>query len=101
MGLFRSRRSRLDTLIANAEELMENIGDGASPHVRALTRELRSSLPAIKRQARGYAQRGNAAAREAGQFAVGRARQYPWVTLLVGAAVAVYALNASLGSQRE
>ena len=101
MGFFKPRRSRLETLVANAEELLENIGDVASPHVRALKRELRSSLPVVKRQVRGYARLGTAAARDAGEYAVGRAREYPWVTLLVGAAVAVYALNATLGSRRD
>ena len=101
MGLFRSRRSRLDTLVANAEELLDNISDVASPHVRALKRELRSSLPVVKRQVRGYALRGASAARDAGDFAVSRAREYPWVTLMVGAAVAAYALNAALGNRRD
>lgn len=101
MRLFKARRSRLETLVSNAEELLESIGDVANPHVRALKRELRSSLPVVKRQVRTYAKRSAAAARDAGDFAVSSARQYPWLTLLVGAAVAVYAVNATLGDRKD
>ena len=79
----------MSDLVADAEDLLEKIGDSTEPKVKELRGRLEDSLIGMREQLKEQVRASTESFEEVAQAVVKVVRENPWIALAAGTAVAV------------
>ena len=79
----------MSDLVADAEDLLEKMGDSTEPKVKELRGRLEDSLQGMRQQLKEQVRASTESFEEVAQTVVKVVRENPWIALAAGTAVAV------------
>lgn len=79
----------MSDLVADAEDLLQKLGDSSEPKVKELKGRLEDSLEGMREQLREQMRAGSESLEEVAATVVKVVRENPWIALAAGTAVAV------------